>query len=425
MNPKKVLFFVLYWILINGFIQSFIIKNEFIPFLSDILIFYLAFTKSSIKLNGAAKTVGPFIIRLFAVLLIGSCIVSFINLMPIQSTLWGLRMVIRYLLLFMLLLKYFDARDVSKYRNILLKFFWINALLVFYQYFVLGLVADFIGGTFSNNGELFVFNLFCTFIISKEYFEQRLKTKTFYFFIIIEVFTAMAAEIKIMYFTIPLAIYAVYIFTKNFTFKHLAILFIAYFCFIPTMKSVMLLMYDKNYVDKVFDIEAIEKETKQAYNLSADAAELSFNRSTCVEMATAIMLEDEIHLLFGYGIGSGNTSSKFETWISQQYRSITSYNWFTSSWLLIEYGWVGYIIWILILISLIWRYVNFYRKHPDKAVKSWSTIGFISTSFTFIIAWYNNMPYYNAYFIYFFWAICFIAIRERINQLKLQENPSR
>lgn len=422
MKPKKILYFVLYWILITGFIQSFIIRNEFIPFLSDILIFYLAFTKSSKNLNEVAKTIGPVIIKLFAVLLIGSSFVSLLNLMSIQSTLWGLRMVLRYLLLFMLILKYFDARDVVKYKHILLKFFWINAFLVLIQYFVLGLIGDWIGGTFSNNGELFVFNLFCTFVISKEYFERRLKLKRFTLFIVVEIFTAMIAEIKIMYFTIPLAIYAVYIFVKKFTIKHLAILVIAYFCFIPIMKSVMLLMYDENYVNNVFDVEAIENETKKTYNLSADAADFGFNRSTCVEMATAIMLKDDLHLLFGYGIGSGNTSSKFETWIGQQYSSITSYNWFTSSWLLIEFGWVGYIIWILILISLIWRYSCYYRKNSDKIVKDWSALGFISTSFTFIIAWYNNMPYYNAYFIYFFWAICFVAIRERLKQLKLQEN---
>ena len=88
-------------------------------------------------------------------------------------------MVIRYLLLFILIFKYFDVRDISKYRNILLKFFWINAFLVFLQYFVLGMNGDIIGGSFTNNGELFVFNLFCTFILSKEYFEKRLKLNTF------------------------------------------------------------------------------------------------------------------------------------------------------------------------------------------------------------------------------------------------------
>ncbi|GAA6338291.1 hypothetical protein I080019B2_30380 [Bacteroides stercoris] len=186
------------------------------------------------------------------------------------------------------------------------------------------------------------------------------------------------------------------------------------------MKTILLLMYNEQYVNKVFNIEAIEKETKGSYNLSENAANISFNRSTCVEKATLIILKDEIHKLGGYGIGSANTSNKFKTWISQQYSSTTSYNWFTSSWLLIEYGWIGYSIWILILISLIGRYAHFYVKASDRIVKSWSALGFISALFTFIIAWYNNMPYYNAYFIYFFWAICFIAIRERLKQLRLK-----
>jgi len=329
-------------------------------------------------------------------------------------------MVIRYLLLFILIFKYFDVRDISKYRNILLKFFWINAFLVFLQYFVLGMNGDIIGGSFTNNGELFVFNLFCTFILSKEYFEKRLKLKYFLSIIIVEIFTAMAAEIKIMYFTIPLAIYAVYVFIKKFSITHVITLIIAYFCLIPAMKTILLLMYNEQYVNKVFNIEAIEKETKGSYNLSENAANISFNRSTCVEKATLIILKDEIHKLGGYGIGSANTSNKFKTWISQQYSSTTSYNWFTSSWLLIEYGWIGYSIWILILISLIGRYAHFYVKASDRIVKSWSALGFISALFTFIIAWYNNMPYYNAYFIYFFWAICFIAIRERLKQLRLK-----
>ena len=94
-----------------------------------------------------------------------------------------------------------------------------------------------------------------------------------------------------------------------------------------------------------FDMEFIQEETSHAYTLSEEAADFSFNRSTCVEMASTLILNDPIHLLFGYGVGSGNTSEKFGTWISATYSKITSYNWFTSSWLLIEYGWVGYIIW--------------------------------------------------------------------------------
>ena len=235
--------------------------------------------------------------------------------------------------------------------------------------------------------------------------------------IAIEMFIAMVAEIKIMYFTIPLAIYAVYVFTKKFSVKHILILVLAFFFLVPTMKSVMYLMYGEEYVNSTFDLDYIQEETSKSYNLSAEAADYSFNRSTCVEMATTLILQDPIHVMFGYGIGSGNTSETFGTWISASYSKITSYNWFTSSWLLIEYGWVGYIIWILIILLLAYRLLRIYYKGKDPVVKYWSSLGFVSVMFTPIMAWYNNIPYYNAYFIYLFWAICVGGIRERQKML--------
>lgn len=417
MEIKKLLFFVLYLILLNGFIQSYLIKSEYIPLLSDVILFYIAFSTKNNILD-VSRAVGPWVVRLFAILLVGSTAISIMNAMPAISILWGLRMVVRYLLLFMLVYKYFTITDVDKFKRILIRFFWINTLIVAYQFFIEKKVGDFIGGIFLNNGELFVFNLYCTLLLSKEYFIGYLSKSRFIFLLVVEMFVAMVAEIKVMYFTIPLAIYAVYIFTKKFSIKHIVVLVCAVFFLVPCMKMAMSLMYGEEYVNKTFDMEFIQEETSHAYNLSEEAADFSFNRSTCVEMASTLILKDRIHLLFGYGVGSGNTSEKFGTWISASYSKITSYNWFTSSWLLIEYGWVGYIIWILIFLLLAYRLLLIYHKSQDPIVKYWSSLGFISVMFTFIIAWYNNVPYYNAYFIYLFWAVCFVGIRERLKELE-------
>lgn len=417
MEIKKLLFFVLYLILLNGFIQTYLIKSEYISLLSDVILFYIAFSTKNNILD-ISIAVGPWVVRLFAILLVGSTAISIMNAMPAISIIWGLRMVVRYLLLFMLVYKYFTITDIDKFKRILIRFFWINTLVVAYQFFIEKKVGDFIGGIFLNNGELFVFNLYCTLLLSKEYFIGYLSKSRFIFLLVVEMFVAMVAEIKVMYFTIPLGIYAVYIFTKKFSIKHIVVLVCAFFLLVPCMKMAMSLMYGEEYVNKTFDMEFIQEETSHAYNLSEEAADFSFNRTTCVEMASTLILKDPIHLLFGYGVGSGNTSEKFGTWISASYSKITSYNWFTSSWLLIEYGWVGYIIWILIFLLLAYRLLLIYHKSQDPIVKYWSSLGFISVMFTFIIAWYNNVPYYNAYFIYLFWAVCFVGIRERLKELE-------
>lgn len=411
MKPKQLLYIVIYVILLNGIFQQYLVKNQYLPFISDVIIFLLTFTRPNFK--GIKRLIGTSIVTILSILLICSTIIAFINLMPPISTLWGLRMVIRYFLLFILVIKYFNVYDVIKVKRILVRFFWINTTVIIFQYFIEHKNADFIGGTFLNNGEVFVFYLISAFIFSKDYFEKRIKLNKFLLFIAIEMYVAMAAEIKIMYFSIPLAIYGTYVLTTKFNFKHIIILVIAFFGLIPAMKMTMSLMYGDEYINKVFNIKDLQEETTHSYNLSKEAADYSFNRSTCIEKATTFILKDPMHIITGFGIGSGNTSEKFETNISQTYSKITSYNWFTPSWLLVEYGWIGFILWILALLFLAKKYLSFYKQSTDKETKYWSSLGFLLSLFTFIIAWYNNIPYFNAYLIYLFWAICFVGINNR------------
>lgn len=418
MNPHKILYIIIYTILLNGFIQQYIFKSEFVPLIPDVLLFILAFLKLPNNLKQIKHSVGNTIIVTFFILLVYGTIVAILNQISVISIVWGLRMIIRYLLLFTFVYTYFKASDVTKYKQIVFRCFWINTILVCFQYFIEHKFGDAIGGTFNNNGELFVFNIIYSFLISKDYFEGRAKRSSFILFLAIEMFIAMVAEIKMMYFAIPLAVYATYVFIKKFNIKHILIIITAFFLLIPAMKLAMSLIYKDDYINNVFDIESIQEETSHAYNLSEEAADFSFNRTTCINLATTVILKDNLHILTGYGIGSGNASPTFGSWISQRYSKITSYNWFTSSWLLIEYGWIGFVTWIFLLLCLIVRFYNIYKTTTDKQLQHWSSLGLLSALFTFIFAWYNNIPYYNAYFIYLFWAICFVAIRERKKIIK-------
>ncbi len=416
MKPKQLLYIVIYTILLNGLLQLYLIKTPYLPFISDIIIFSLTFMRPNFK--GIRNTIGTPIITILSTLLIFSTIIAFINFIHPLSILWGLRMVIRYFLFFILINKYFNIQDAIKVKKILISFFWINTIIIFYQYFIERKYADFIGGTFLNNGELFVFYLISAFIFSKDYFERKIKLNKFLLFIAIEMFVAMSAEIKIMYFIIPVAIYGTYVLTKKFNFKHILVLVIAFFCLIPAMKITMSLMYGEEYINKVFNIKDIQEETTHAYNLSEEAADYSFNRNTCIEKATSFILKDPVHILTGFGIGSGNTSDKFGTWINQTYSKTTSYNWFTSSWILVEYGWIGFILWILALLCLSIKFLFIYKSTKDTEIKYWSSLGLLSSTFTFVIAWYNNIPYFNGYIIYLFWGICTIGIKQKYKTIK-------
>lgn len=396
----------------SGAIQQYIYNHELIPLVPDLLIFYLAFLKFPKKDKNWDLFPEKYIPQLFVILLIGSTIVSVVNLMPLKSVLWGLRMIVRYLLLFVFVYRTFDMSDVFKFKRIVTKTYWINLLFVILQYFVEGKFGDAVGGVFGGNGILFVFNLFCIFLFSADYFQGRLKYNKFALILAGQMFIAMAAEIKMIYFTIPLAVYAVYVLMKKFSIKHIVVLVIAFLGLVPAMSVTMSFMYGEEYIKKTFDIESIEKETSKTYSFSAEEG-IGFNRSTSIALTGKIILTDPIHLITGYGIGSANASPTFRSWIFTRYGVLTSYNYFTPSYLLIEFGWIGFMIWVIVLFLLVKRFYDIFRITIDPHVKYWATIGCLSALFTYLLSWYNNVPCCDAYLFYFLWAVCFVAIKCR------------
>lgn len=415
-QTKRILIFILYWILFSGAIQQYIYNSEFIPLIPDFLLLCLAFFILPLQKRKQAFRIGGYIPLLFTILLLGGTIVSIVNFMPLRSVLWGIRMIVRYLLLFIFVYQTFSLSDVIRFKRIFTKVFWINLLLIIFQYFIEGKFGDAVGGIFGGNGLLFVFNLLCIFLFSADYFQGKLRLGKYALILASQMFIAMAAEIKMMYFTIPLAVYAVYVMMKKFSVKHIAVLVVAFFGLVPAMSSVMSLMYGEEYIARTFDRESIENETSKTYSFSA-GEDVGFNRNTSIMLAGKIILTDPIHLITGYGIGSANASSIFGTWIFARYGVLTSYNYFTPSYLLIEFGWLGFLIWIIVLLLITCRFYITYRTTNDQYTKYWASTGCLSALFTYILAWYNNVPYCDAYLLYFLWAVCVVAVKYRQKEI--------
>ena len=76
MKPKQLLYIVIYIILLNGLLQQYLIKNQYLPFISDIIIFLLAFMQPNFK--GIRKIIGTPIVTTLSILLIFSTIIAFI-----------------------------------------------------------------------------------------------------------------------------------------------------------------------------------------------------------------------------------------------------------------------------------------------------------------------------------------------------------
>ncbi|WP_270722260.1 hypothetical protein OXB14_015885 [Bacteroides hominis] len=402
---KKLIYFALYWIIYNSLISRYIWSNEVIAFIPDIIIFYLFFTNIKklwkFRLTPIIGKVIPIIVKMIFVIGIIGALLSMNN---IVATLWGIRMELRYILLFMLTLRFFKAPDIRKTPKILYQGFNMNLFFCILQ-FAMGTFGDDVGGTFSNNGSLFLYCLLCSYLFIGDYLQNRLSKKGFVWRVAGMLFVAVAAEIKMMYFLLPLTLYAGYVLLKKFSINHIIILIIAFIGLIPTMSFVMSFFYNEDYINKVFDVDAIKEETTHSYGFH----EGGFNRSTSIALTDQVIIRDYPQKLIGYGIGSANGSSYFKTWIFDKYKR-TTFHYFAPSYIMTELGWIGFLLICIGYGILSYRFYLFYSEYHNTRIKYWSSIGLLSSVSTFVFGWYNNIPYFDYYMFYFLWAICFLAI---------------
>ena len=95
--------------------------------------------------------------------------------------------------------------------------------------------------------------------------------------------------------------------------------------------------------------------------------------------------------------------------MASKYRH-TGYFYFTSSFVLIETGWIGYILFISIYLFIMLRFLYYYIKSKNNQEKYWAAIGTMMGIMTFMFIWYNSAPYVDYYLPFMLWGFCFLGI---------------
>lgn len=405
---KKLIYFIIYWIFLSSLINRYIWNSQIITLLPDALVIF-AFLCDLKGKHELSKIVGKAPLTALGIFLLIGVAAAIVNSVDPTSFLWGLRMVIRYPLLFYMIYQHFDMRDVLKLKKAFYLSFWINAVFTLLQ-LATGVVGDAMGGIWSGNGQLANYILISIIIYGGDYYRGKITLRNFSFRVLFFFACAVWGEIKLLYFVIPLMLYIQYCFYRKFNFSHVLIVLFASIALIPVLRWGLSLYYDQDYVDSTFNVEEMEAYNKNDYGFSG----FSYNRGTCVELATAqFLVDDPIQFIAGNGFGSATVSNLFPSEIGRRYANLTCYHFFTSSYVLIETGWGGFICFLLFYILLFFSFFSYYRKRKDPFIKYWSVIGCLTVIMTFIMIYYNNTPYADYYFPYVVWAVCFVAIRDR------------
>lgn len=421
-NNKKLLFFSIYYILYGALVTRFVYSNQLLTLIPDMIVVYLTFFRKVPKSYAIHNYTGKLLGFLLLCFLGLGIFTALRNNMPPMSTIWGTRMFLRYSLLLYLVYHYFDYSDILKCKKIFYQSFYFNLLFCIIER-ARGQIGDFMGGIQQGNGDLAIYLVICLLMFSLDYFNKELSLKKFIFCVVISFMEAMWAEVKFLYFLIPLCLYGTYVLYKKFSITHIIVLVLSFFFLVPALRLILSSYYGDTYINDVFDQDQIEKYTTGSnYGFN----ENSFNRSTCIEMTNMYYLTDYDHLLFGYGIGSGTVSSNFSTWLLNAIEG-TNYFYFTSSYVLIEMGWVGYTLFIVGHILLLWKFILLYMRSRSKIEKYWTTFSLLLVAITFLFMWYNALPYTLWYLPYLVWGMCYVVLRElkRANIIALtQTNTS-
>lgn len=412
-TDKKLIYFLIYWIIYSGLIVQYIWSNKLINFVPDIIVFYLWFTSWEKKYNIPIKHYIGKVIPIIIVFFIAVGVFSdLLNEQPLLNCLFGLRNYIRYFVLFIVIHKTFNLNDVLKTKDIYIQGLKYNLLFVIFQSLVLGIRGDLLGGTFSGgNSDLYLFILPGIFMLSCDYFQKRIKISTLFLYTAGIIYFALVGEVKIIYFTIPLIIYGAYVLIKRFCISHIVTLIFGFIFIIPLLQYLMGFYYSQDYINKVFELDEIDRYTN-------NKGFGEFNRGTAITLSNSILLTDTQHRLLGYGFNSASTSDIFVSPLSNIYSYISGFQYFSTSYLLAETGWIGFILFIVGHILLFSRFYMFYCKYTkDPIIKNWSTVGLLSVAMTFLLIWFNNSPVCGYYLMYILWAIIFLSIKFRVQYL--------
>lgn len=425
MDKRKLLHLSILWVIYGSLINRFIWSNQLITIIPDILLCILLFMEKPRKeKNNLQLYVGKPVTFIFYSILVLGIISSLISFTPITATIWGVRQFFRYGLMTYMILLYFRPRDIVWGRKLLYQSFLWNMFFVIVE-FALGQVGDSMGGTFNGNGELSIYLTIIIFIAEIEYLQHRLSIQKFITVCCLCFATSILAEVKLLYILLPLTLYGGYVLLTKFNIRHLIILVIAYFSIIPVMKFALLLYYDENYVELIFDKEEMNKYLENDYGLQSGTYRLlSFNRNTCIERSSIILSQEPKTFFIGNGIGSLTQSQLFKTPLADAYYP-TFYFFFTFSYVLLELGWLGFILFLLFYALIAHRFYKYYRNSKDSIIKYWSTIGLFMACVSYIFMWYNSIPYTAYYFPFILFSLCFVGIKFRKQKLSISKSTNK
>jgi len=357
-HDSALLLGIIIWYVIAALLTGFLGLPKSLVYFGDVLNVWL-FIKAVCRFRNEdykiQKNPALFCMILFS--LIGICS-SFANLESPLLTLWGIRQNFRYFIFYFSCIMFLKEKDVRILIRIIAVLFWVSIPLcaieaLFITYPRDAIIGDYVGGVYygiqgANAPLNVILIIYCTNVVLR-YLDNKCKFKLLLATLVSALFMAALSELKV--FLVEIVIIAVMaMILKGISLKGVVIMLIGIIGMGIAINVFVQInargrsYYTTDYLSFSGMLENVFRDT--GYDGVGD-----LNRFTAVPVLTEKFFSNDIvGFMFGLGLGNADYSLSYEFLQSKFYQSYSwlHYQWFSISFVFIETGALGLILYILI-----------------------------------------------------------------------------
>lgn len=408
LTTTKMIWLVLAITSVGALIISTFHTSNFVYYLADMFNVFLAFfaIRRVVRVR-KMKEVGFLVLLL--VLFIINCIIGIIgNNVPLKLAIWGSRNVYRFVLFFSSCVVLLEKKDVARFQAAFPKIYVINAIIAIFQYFVLGLKGDYIGGLFGTiqgcNGALTIFlNIALSYFIAG-YLSGNEKLSKIIVYSILYFLVAALSETKGNYIFFVLIVAVALLVSKK-SLKTFGIICVA---FVSVGAGIYFLnKYFPGSLDFLLDLNEVNRYMNASYFET-----VTFTRNAALSVANKVFFKDNSWLyLFGYGIGACDTSSFFSSPFFDMY-GYMNYRQLSSSMTVLQNGYTGLAVYFAFFVYLFLVGLFKSGKCEDANAKQIMIMTCCLAFFAIGDSFYASLYIDAAYWLFFALAIPLVMLKE-------------
>lgn len=424
-NEKLLLIMTLVLSILSQFFVDEFNFPQILQYLPDVLAIFVLikiinkFIKTKEKINNSVlKYIG---------LMFFLQVLSFIaNDYSILIFLWGCRNLYRFFIVFIGVQYLYDFKDYRKITNYLKYFVIVQLFISIYQSRIYS-DWDNVSGFFGHKGTgmLLVYLMFACSFFAANYFHNKIKILTFIILVGLILIELILGSVRAAFFYIPALIAIMFIleavFKRNLKekIKNIAIICIIVPLIIVIGTTVFLKVFStKSEFSDIAELYSLNYIEKIASSGSYNSDGKTINRLSGIKTINDLVLDDNYKKIIGVGLGNA-APNKFNVLQGIYYRNFSelNYNWFFVPYYVMENGFLGLIVFLSIIISLLIKGVKIYKRSEDNEEKI-LIFAYQGCAISILLTLIYNASFNTAQIGYFFWAISGLIISLENKYLK-------